>query len=100
MREEYRAVQEAGAEVVAISADSLETHGRFCEAIGGCPFPLASDEGLHVARLYDVLGEDGKRSRRAVFVLDAEGRIVHKIPWYQPGNVGQFLEVFQALGVV
>lgn len=85
--------------MLGISADSVDSHAKFCEKIGGCPFPLLSDTTLQVARLYDVLGEDGKRIRRAVFVLDATGIIIYKIPWYQPGNVGQFMEVFQALGL-
>ena len=66
--------------------------------MGGCAFPLASDADLEVARAYYAVGDDGER-RRAVYVLDADRVIVHKVPWYQPGNVGQFLEVFQALGL-
>ena len=37
--------QELGAEVVAISVDSLESHQAFCDKAGDYPFPLASDEG-------------------------------------------------------
>ena len=98
-RDEYAAIQTAGAELIAISADSLESHQGFCEA-EGFPFPLASDERLEAATAYGVLGAEGKRSQRAVFVIDEDGIVVHAIPWYQPGNVAQFLEVFQALGVV
>ncbi len=85
--------------MIGISADGLESHTAFCESIGGCPFPLASDESLEVARLYDVVSDDGKRANRAAYVLDEDGRIIQKIPWYQPGNVGQFMEIFSALGV-
>ena len=77
----------------------MESHRGFCERLGGCPFPLASDEELEVTRLYDVLGEGKKRAHRAVFVIGEDGVVLHAIPWYQPGNVGQFMEVFQALGV-
>lgn len=96
---EYETIRAAGAEVVAVSADSLESHQAFCAALGGCPFPLVSDPELVAARLYDVVGEDGKRSRRAVFVIDRGGRIIHQIPWYQPESAAQFLEIFEALGV-
>lgn len=96
---EYETLRAAGAEVVAVSADSLESHRAFCQALGGCPFPLVSDPELVAARLYDVVGEDGKRSRRAVFVIDRGGRILHQIPWYQPESTAQFLEIFEALGV-
>lgn len=86
--------------MVAISSDSLESHRRFCEALGGCLFPVASDPDLTVARLYGTVDEAARRSRRAVFVLDEAGMVILKVPWYQPGNMGQFMEVFQALGVM
>lgn len=99
LKGEYETVKELGADILAINVDSAESHESFCQTLGGCPFPLASDADLEVTRLYDAVGEDGKRGRRAVFVLDKDGIIVHLIPWYQPGNVGQFMEVFQALGM-
>ena len=85
--------------MLGISVDSVESHRRFCLQMGGCPFPLATDSDLAVARLYDVVGEDGRRSRRAVYVIDQDRAILYKIPWYQPGNPSQFLEIFQALGM-
>ncbi len=97
-RDEFPAIQGAGADLLAVSADSLDSHRQFHARLGACPFPLASDAGLETARRYDVLSPDGKRSVRAVFVIAEDGAILHAIPWYQPGNTGQFLEVFQALG--
>ena len=47
--------------------------------------------------MYKAVGDDG--GIRSVYVLDAGGTIVHKIPWYQPGNVGQFMEIFRSLGL-
>ena len=67
MKGEYNTIMEAGGEVVAVSVDSLESHARFAQAMGGCPFPLVSDESLDAARLYGVVGEDG---RRHLFVFD------------------------------
>ena len=98
-KEEYPTVQELGAEVVAVSVDSLDSHDAFCTKVGGYPFPLVSDAEREVAAAYGVLSEDGKRSRRAIFVIDEQGVIIHRIPWYQPGNPSQLLEVFQALGL-
>ena len=43
LKGEYDTVKDAGGEVVAVTADSLDSHRRFCQAIGGCPFPLACD---------------------------------------------------------
>ncbi len=99
MKGEYSTIKELGAGVVAINRDSIESHATFCDKLGGCPFPLASDPDLEVARLYEALDDDGIRSRRVIFIVDENGIIIHKIPWYQPGNVGQFMEIFQSLGL-
>ena len=100
MKGEYETIREAGAQVVAVSANDLASHERFCQELGGCPFPLVSDPELVAARLYGVLGEDGRRSHRAIFVIDRGGAILHQISWFQPGNIGQFLEIFEVLGAV
>jgi len=100
LKEDYDLIRELGAEVVAVSADSLASHEAFAQRLGGFPFPLASDSDLLATRLYDVLDDTGKRSRRAVFVIDRGGSVLHAIGWYQPGNVTQYEEVLRALGFV
>ena len=97
--EEYDTIVELGADVLCVSADSVESHRSFCEGMGGCKFPLAFDPDRRVARAYEAVDEVGNAGIRAVYVLDSDGTILHKIPWYQPGNVGQFMEIFQALGL-
>ena len=99
LKDDYDAVRELGASVLAISADSLDSHRQFAERLGGLPFPLASDGDLAVARLYNVADEEAKRSRRAAFVLDEKGVITHAEPWFQPGNSAQFEAIFRALGL-
>ncbi|MYE53751.1 MAG: redoxin domain-containing protein [Chloroflexi bacterium] len=96
---EYDTIRELDAEVIAIGADSLDSHEAFSESLGGCPFPIASDSGLSVATTYGALADDGKGMVRAVFVVDKGGRIAHSIPWFQPGSTAQFFEIFQALGL-
>ncbi len=98
LKEDYDLLQGLGARVIAVSADSLESHRQFAERLGGVPFPLASAEDLEAARRYGVAGADGKRSRRAVFVIDRGGKILHAVPWFQPGNPTQYEEIFVALG--
>jgi len=97
LKEDYDLIRELGAVVVAVSADSLASHEAFAQRLGGFPFPLASDGDLLATRLYDVPDDTGKRSRRAIFVIDRGGTILHAIGWYQPGNVTQYEEVFRAL---
>ena len=99
LKDDYDTVRELGASVLAVSADSLDSHRQFAERLGGLPFPLASDQDLTVARLYNVADEEAKRSVRAVFVVGEEGVITHAEPWFQPGNPAQFEAVFRALGL-
>ncbi len=97
-KEDYDLIQHLRAEIVALSTDDLDSHMDFEAKLGGVPFPLVSDEGLEAARAYGVLDEAGKRSRRAIFVIDKGGKILHVVPWFQPGNPSQYEEIFVALG--
>ena len=98
LKEDYELVQQLRTEVVAVSADSLDSHVDFADELGGVPFPLVSDEGLEAARAYGVVDEAAKRSRRAVFVIDKGGTILHVVPRFQPGNPSQYEDIFVALG--
>jgi len=98
LKEDYELVQQLKTEVVAVSADSLDSHRDFADKLGGVPFPLVSDEKLEAATAYGVLDEAGKRSRRAVFVIDKGGTILHVVPWFEPGNPSQYEDIFVALG--
>lgn len=97
-RDEFATVRDLKANVLAISADDIESHRRFAER-EGLPFPLAADPGLDVARAYDVLSGDGKRARRAAFVIGTDGRILAANDHYQPQDMRQFAQVFEALGL-
>lgn len=95
----HEMLREFGARVVAVSADSLESHRAFAERLGGLPFPLASDVSLDAARAYGVIDEgDSRRSRRAVFVIDRDGTLLLSMPHFQPGNLSQVEAIFAALG--
>ena len=98
LAEDLPMLEELGATVVAVSADDLESHGRFAEKIGGAPYPLASDADLTTARAYGVADEEQKRSRRAVFVIDESGTIVHANPWFSASSPEQRLAILEALG--
>jgi peroxiredoxin Q/BCP len=98
LTEDYELIQQLRTEVVAVSADSLDSHRDFADKLGGVPFPLVSDEKLEAARAYGVLDKAGKRSRRAVFVIDKGGTILHVVPRFEPGNPSQYEDIFVALG--
>src|SRR4030042_1838610 len=63
LKEDYELVQQMQAEVVAVSADSLDSHREFAEDLGGVPFPLVSDERRGGATAYGGVGEGGQGSR-------------------------------------
>ncbi len=98
-RDEHERLRELGANVLGVSADSLQSHHRFVERIGGLPFPLAADPDPALAGAYGVVDEEGKRSRRAVFVIGADGVVLEANPHYQPQVMDQFAAVFRALGL-
>lgn len=95
-RDEFQTLRDLDATIIGISADSLDSHRRFAEE-QNIPFPLATDADLELARKYDVLAEDGKRSRRAVFVIREDGTILAANDRYQPADMNQFADVFAAL---
>lgn len=98
LAEDLPMFEELGARLVAISADPLDSHVRFAERLGSMPYPLASDPDLSVARAYGVADDEQKRSRRAVFVIDRGGTVVHANPWFSASSPEQRLAILQALG--
>ena len=94
------ALREACADVIAVSADGVESHRAFAERLGGLPFPLASDAELTVARAYDAVAEDDpRRSRRALFVIDRDGAVLYAANPYSPNSLSQMEGAFRALGL-
>ena len=65
---------EIGAQVLAISPQSVDSHETFATAEGGFGFPLLADEDKKVGEAYGIIGPTGFY-RRSVFVVDAQGVI-------------------------
>ena len=65
---------EVGAQVLAISPQSVESHEGFAKDQGGFGFPLLADEDKAVGVAYGIIGPVGFY-RRSVFVIDGEGVI-------------------------
>jgi peroxiredoxin Q/BCP len=68
-----------GAQVLAISPQSVAEHESFAAANGGFAFPLLADEDKAVGDVYGILGPLGFY-RRSIFVLDGDGivRYAHR----------------------
>jgi len=71
-RDAYQDFVAAGAEVIGISADPVESHRRFQEK-HRLPFILASDLDRGVARAYQVPGGPFGIAGRVTFVIDKNG---------------------------
>jgi peroxiredoxin Q/BCP len=65
---------EVGAQVLAVSPQSVESHEGFASDQGGFGFPLLADEDKAVGIAYGIIGPVGFY-RRSVFVIDGEGVI-------------------------
>jgi peroxiredoxin Q/BCP len=68
-----------GAQVLALSPQSVESHERFSRHHGGFAFPLLADEAKEVGDAYGIVGPLGFY-RRSVFVIDTGGviRWIHR----------------------
>jgi peroxiredoxin Q/BCP len=90
----------AGAEILGISPDGIESHCKFADKFG-LEFTLLADENHAVAGKYGVWVEKsmyGKKYwgvQRATFLIDSEGRIANVWPKVKPD--GHAEEVFAAI---
>lgn len=79
-RDSWRAVQAAGAVVLGVSPDGVDSHRKF-KAKYDLPFPLLADEDHAVAEKYGVWGEKSMYGRtyfgilRTTFLIGETGRI-------------------------
>ena len=97
-RDLYPQIREKGAIVLAINADSVESHKRF-EEEHGLPFTLLSDPEKEVLRAYDVwkersmFGKPVMGIERSTYLIDEEGVIVKTFGKVKPkDNAKQMLK--------
>lgn len=74
-RDDGERLDQLGAEVLGISAQSVDSHERFVEE-KRLNVPLLADEDRQVAKAYGITL--GPLVRRAVFIVDEEGRLRHQ----------------------
>ncbi|WP_338442003.1 peroxiredoxin [Synechococcus elongatus IITB4] len=75
-RDSYTAFQEAGAVVLGVSSDSVESHQRFAKKYN-LPFQLLSDEGDRLRQSYGVPKTLFVIPGRVTYVIDKEGKVRH-----------------------
>lgn len=72
--EAFPSFEGSGAEVLAISPQTVDSHESFSARNGGFAFPLLADLDKEVGRRYGVVGPLGFY-RRSAFVIDRQGRV-------------------------
>jgi peroxiredoxin 2/4 len=101
----YDEIKKAGAEVVAVSTDSVYSHRAWIttpedkNGLGSLKYILASDITKDVSRDYGVLMEDKGIALRGLFIVDADGvlqyQVVHSLNIGR--SVDETLRVLEAL---
>ena len=93
----------AGAEILGISPDGVDSHCKFADKYG-LDFPLLADEHHAVAEKYGVWVEKnmyGKKYwgvQRATFLIDAQGKIARVWPKVKPeGHAEEVLAAIKSL---
>jgi peroxiredoxin (alkyl hydroperoxide reductase subunit C) len=85
-----REFRQESAEILGVSVDSLESHRKWAEELGGVDFPLLSDEEKRLSRGYGVLNEKEGVSSRATFIINPDGTVVYLVVSH--ANVGRSVE--------
>jgi thioredoxin-dependent peroxiredoxin len=84
-RDEFPKFGKLNAEIIGISADSVESHKKFADKYK-LPFDLLSDEKKEVINQYGVWQEKSMYGRkymgivRTTFIIDSSGKIVKIFP--------------------
>jgi peroxiredoxin Q/BCP len=75
-RDSYDIFVEAGAQVIGISSQSVDSHNRFA-ILNKLPFVLLSDENGKVRQLYGASSTLGLLPGRVTYVIDKKGIVRH-----------------------
>lgn len=93
-RDSYGAIQQFGAVVLGVSADTEASHRKFAERYE-LPFPLLVDADHEVARAYGAWGTKSMYGKtyegviRSTFIIGPDGRIAKVWPKVKPDGHGQ-----------
>ena len=99
-RDDYAAYDQAGAVILGVSPDSVDSHKKF-KAKFNLPFPLLADEGHRVAEAYGAWGEKksaiGTRMGilRTTFLIGSDGVLLKVFEKVKPDGHSQ--EIMAAL---
>lgn len=75
-RDSHEVFTDAGAEVIGVSSDSVDSHANFAGR-HELPFTLLSDQGGQVRKTYGVPSVLGVLPGRVTYVIDRQGTVRH-----------------------
>ncbi len=78
-RDNLQSIRDMGAEIVGVSLDSVQSHGRFASKYE-LPFPLISDQEKRISKAYGVLRDIGLSTNRVTFIIDKKGKVAKIFP--------------------
>lgn len=98
-RDSYEVFKDAGAVVIGISTDSVESHQRFATQYR-VPFILLSDADGVIRRLYGVPTAFGLLPGRTTYIIGKQGVVRHifSAQFAPEKHVAEALKTLQALG--
>ncbi|HMP75469.1 MAG TPA: peroxiredoxin [Kiritimatiellia bacterium] len=97
LRDGFSPITEAGAKILGVSVDKLETQQKF-KAEHKLPFELLADADADVAKAYGVSTLMGKMARRVTFIITPDGKIGRVMEDIKTGSHdAQVLEALKAL---
>jgi alkyl hydroperoxide reductase subunit AhpC len=104
----YPELQQMGAEVLSVSTDSRFTHKIWQEQelskliAGGVPYPMLSDAGGRIGRIYGVYEEMAGVNIRGRFIIDPDG-VIQAMEILTPSvgrNVAELIRQLKAFQLV
>lgn len=75
-RDSYKLFKEMNTEVLGVSTDEADSHGRFAAELS-LPFPLLVDDAKQVSTAYGARRLFGRMTKRVTFVIDTAGVVRH-----------------------
>ena len=78
------------AEILGVSVDSIESHRKWAEELGGVAYPLLSDDAKTASRAYGALDEKEGLCLRTTVIINPAGEVVYWVVSH--ANVGRSVE--------
>jgi glutaredoxin-dependent peroxiredoxin len=96
MRDNFAALENLNAEILAISGDYVWSHHEWAK-YQNLPFKLLSDHAHAVAKLYSSFNEKSLYNKRTIFVVDKDGKIAYENMKYSVADLQDFEKLKAAL---